>query len=109
MTFKTRFAALTVFLIALFGANSLLAAPGFVQSSYKCPAIPTQVIKVTFPAAQVGTDLNVVVVGWTEITSSVVSVADANNIPPSLSGRAKAMAFPNPSITRRTSRRGPTR
>src|SRR5258706_13405953 len=85
MICKTRFAALIAFLIAaLFGANSLLAAPAFVQSSYKCPPTPTQTIKVTFPAAQTAGNLNVVVVGWNDTSASVVSVVDANNNPYSL-------------------------
>src|SRR5260221_1741285 len=80
MICKTRFAALIAFLIAaLFGTSSLLAAPAFVQSSYKCPSTPTQIIKVTFPAAQAAGDLNIVVVRWKHNSAHIDSVLDSNN------------------------------
>ena len=48
----------------------------YVQGNYATPQTPQTTVNVTFTAAQVAGDLNVVVVGWNDSTASVNSVAD---------------------------------
>ena len=56
-------------------------AVGFAQVAAATPQVPTQVVTVTYPGAQTAGDLNVVVVGWNDTTSTVQSVKDsAGNI-----------------------------
>jgi len=50
----------------------------YVQGNYATPQSPQTTVNVTFSAAQVEGDLNVVVVGWNNSTSSVSSVTDSN-------------------------------
>ncbi len=52
-------------------------AIGFGQVAYATPQTPTQVINLAYPAAQTVGDLNVVVVGWNDATSTVQSVTDS--------------------------------
>jgi len=49
---------------------------GFVQVASATPQSPTQTVPVTYSGTQLGGDLNVVVVGWNDATSSVQSVTD---------------------------------
>ena len=49
---------------------------GFVQVASATPQSPTQSVPVTFPGTQLAGDLNVVVVGWNDTTSTVQSVTD---------------------------------
>jgi hypothetical protein len=49
----------------------------FVQANYAVPQTPQSTVAVTFPAAQSTGNLNVVVVGWADSTTSVTSVADS--------------------------------
>src|SRR4051812_18877154 len=53
------------------------AAPSYVQSTYTVPQAPQATVTVPFTAAQAAGDLNVVIVGWYDTTSSVVSVTDS--------------------------------
>jgi Concanavalin A-like lectin/glucanases superfamily/Domain of unknown function (DUF1929)/IPT/TIG domain/Bacterial Ig domain len=56
-------------------------AIGFAQVAAATPQPPTQVVTVKYPGAQTAHDLNVVVVGWNDATSTVQSVKDsAGNI-----------------------------
>jgi len=50
----------------------------YVQGNYAAPQSSQTTVSVTFPAAQVGGDLNVVVVGWNDSTASVSSVTDSS-------------------------------
>jgi Protein of unknown function (DUF4038)/IPT/TIG domain/Putative collagen-binding domain of a collagenase len=50
----------------------------FVQSSYAVPQTPQSTISVTYTAAQTAGDLNVVIVGWNDDVSRVLSVRDAS-------------------------------
>ena len=50
---------------------------GFGQVAAATPQAPTQVVTVTYPGAQTAHDLNVVVVGWNDTTSTVQSVKDS--------------------------------
>ncbi len=56
----------------------LLAAPtiSYVQGNYSAPQTPEAAVKVTFTAAQVAGDLNVVAVGWNDSTATVSTVTD---------------------------------
>ena len=51
-------------------------AISFAQVAAATPQTPTQVVTVTYPGAQTGGDLNVVVVGWNDTISTVQSVTD---------------------------------
>jgi galactose oxidase-like protein len=51
---------------------------GFVQGNFSTPQSPQTSVSVTFPAAQAVGDLNVVIVGWNDITTSVSSVTDSS-------------------------------
>ena len=52
-------------------------AIGFTQVASATPQSPTATVAVTYPAAQTAGDLNVVVVGWNDNTSTVQSVKDS--------------------------------
>ena len=51
-------------------------AIAYVQGNYATPQTPQTTVSVKFNAAQVGGDLNVVVVGWNDSTATVRAVAD---------------------------------
>ena len=52
-------------------------AIGFAQVAAATPQSPTAMVTVTYPGAQTAGDLNVVVVGWNDTTSTVQSVKDS--------------------------------
>jgi hypothetical protein len=52
-------------------------AVGFGQVAAATPQSPTATVPVTFPGPQTAGDLNIVVVGWNDTTSSVTSVKDS--------------------------------
>ena len=52
-------------------------AIGFSQVASSTPQSPTATVTVAYPAAQTAGDLNVVVVGWNDTTSTVQSVKDS--------------------------------
>jgi hypothetical protein len=52
-------------------------AVSFAQVAAATPQVPTQVVTVKYPGAQTAGDLNVVVVGWNDTTSTVQSVKDS--------------------------------
>jgi hypothetical protein len=58
----------------LAGTSSSIA---YVQGNYATPQSPQRTVNVTFNAAQVRGDLNVVVVGWNDSTATVSAVADS--------------------------------
>ncbi|HEV2397944.1 MAG TPA: IPT/TIG domain-containing protein [Candidatus Sulfotelmatobacter sp.] len=52
-------------------------AISFAQVAAATPQAPTATVSVTYPAAQTAGNLNVVVVGWNDTTSTVQSVKDS--------------------------------
>ncbi len=52
------------------------AAISFVQQNNSVPATPQSSVSVTYTAAQVAGDTNIVAVGWNDSTSSATSVTD---------------------------------
>ena len=52
-------------------------AIGFSQVASSTPQSPTATVTVAYPAAQTAGDLNMVVVGWNDTTSTVQSVKDS--------------------------------
>src|SRR5581483_8450616 len=72
-------ACLMAVLVALLPAASAPAAGTitYVQGSYADPQSPQTSVAVTFTGAQTAGDLNVIVVGWNDSTSSVASVTDS--------------------------------
>ena len=57
--------------------TSTATSISYVQGNYATPQAPQTTVNVTFTAAQVAGDLNVVVVGWNDSTASVSSVTDS--------------------------------
>src|SRR5882762_5071035 len=57
---------------------SLVAAPSitYVQGNFANPQTPQTTVAITFTAAQAAGNLNVVVVGWNDATSTVSTVTD---------------------------------
>jgi hypothetical protein len=51
-------------------------AIAYVQGNYATPQTPQTTVSVTFNAAQIAGDLNVVVVGWNDSTATVSAVVD---------------------------------
>ena len=68
-----------VALLCCLHASTLLAAPtiAYVQGNYATPQTSQSTVNITFTAAQVAGDLNVVVVGWNDSTATVSSVRDS--------------------------------
>jgi len=56
---------------------NVAAAISFAQVAAATPQSPTQVVPVAYPLAQTAGDLNVVVAGWNDTTSTVSSVVDS--------------------------------
>jgi hypothetical protein len=52
-------------------------AIGFGQVASAAPQLPTVSVPIAFPGAQTAGDLNVVVVGWNDVTASVSAVQDS--------------------------------
>jgi len=67
--------------------NASVSTIGFVQVAAATPRTPQSSVSVTYPSAQTAGDLNVVVVGWNDTTSSVKSVTDSH-------GNTYALAAP---------------
>jgi nitrogen fixation protein FixH len=55
------------------------AAISFVQQNYSVPQAPQSIVSVTYAAAQVAGDTNIVAIGWSDSTSSVTSITDSRN------------------------------
>jgi chitodextrinase len=51
--------------------------PTFVQSAFSCPQTPMSSVAITFTKAQNAGDLNVVIVGWGDGTSTVSTITDS--------------------------------
>jgi chitodextrinase len=51
----------------------------YVQGNYAVPQSPQTTVSVTYPGAQTAGNFNIVVVGWSNSTSSVTSVTDSSN------------------------------
>ena len=66
-----------VFAILLLANTTLLASPTFVQVKSATPQTATGSVAVTYALAQKAGNLNVVVVGWNDTTSTVSMVSDS--------------------------------
>src|SRR5579859_3087947 len=60
--------------VTLFAASSIT----YVQSNYSDPQSPQTTVGVKFNSAQTAGNLNVIVVGWNDTTSTVSSVTDSS-------------------------------
>src|SRR5262249_34283824 len=49
----------------------------FIQQAYGTPPTPQSVVSVTYPLAQNAGDLNIIVVGWNDATTTAQSVSDS--------------------------------
>jgi nitrogen fixation protein FixH len=65
--------------VVLLASTFCSAAISFVQGNSAVPQSSQTTVAVAYTAAQVAGDTNVVAVGWSDITSSVVSVTDSKN------------------------------
>ena len=72
------FVALTLLLCPWWGAAQTPAPINFIQGSYSVPQTPQATVTVVYSGAQTAGNLNVVVVGWNDATSTVTSVTDSN-------------------------------
>ena len=74
-------ASLVVAVLVWLPATPAGAAPviTFVQGAYAVPQAPQTSVAVKFTGAQTAGNLNVVVVGWSDSTSSVTSVTDSSH------------------------------
>src|SRR5262245_28417305 len=72
--------------LLLFASTVCPAAISFVQQNYAVPQTPQSSVTVTYTAAQVAGDTNIVAIGWSNSTSSVISVTDTkgNSYAPAL-------------------------
>ncbi len=72
---------LLVTMAVAFGLHPITALAAstisYVQGNYATPQTSQTTVNVTFTAAQVAGDLNVVVVGWNDSTATVSSVRDS--------------------------------
>src|SRR5215467_4271296 len=76
MIFKRTLLAVVAFLLS---SLPLFAAPAFVQLAYKVPTSSASVA-VPFAGAQTAHNLNVIVVGWSDLTASIVNpITDSNH------------------------------
>src|SRR6185503_3466560 len=50
---------------------------GFVQQNYACPQTPESEVAVTYPAAQTAGNLNILAIGWNDVTVSITDVRDS--------------------------------
>src|SRR6266849_2067206 len=65
--------------VLLLAARVCPAAISFVQQNSAVPQTPQSSVSVTYAAAQVAGDTNVVAIGWSDSTSSVTSVTDTKS------------------------------
>ncbi len=70
-------AIVLVFATLLLANATLFAGPTFVQVKSATPQTPSGSVAVTYPKAQTAGNLNVVVVGWNDTTSTVSMVSDS--------------------------------
>ena len=73
---RVLFVGLASFIGIQFHAQPASAAVAFVQVNSATPTSPVTTLAVPFTAAQTAGNLNIVVVGWNDITHSVVSIVD---------------------------------
>src|SRR5216683_2919070 len=69
--------ALLAFLTAGISGGTLAVPIAFVQSNSATPQSPQTMVTVTYTAAQTLGNVNVVIVGWNDSTSTVGSVTDS--------------------------------
>src|SRR3984893_3685195 len=61
----------------LLASSALALSPNFVQSNNAVPQTPQSKVTVSFSGAQSAGDLNVVIVGWGDVSSQLSSVSDS--------------------------------
>ena len=61
----------------LLASSALALTPNFVQGNSAVPQTPQSKVTVSFSGAQSAGDLNVVIVGWGDVSSQVSSVTDS--------------------------------
>ena len=63
--------------LALSQVTGSSQTPAFVQQNYAVPQTAKSTVSVAYPAAQVGGNANIVVVGWNDTFASIASVSDS--------------------------------
>jgi hypothetical protein len=70
-------AILIITSMAVLAVTSFAQQPAFVQIAASAPQSPQTSMAIPFPSAQTSGNLNVIVVGWNDITATVSSVTDS--------------------------------
>ena len=65
-------------LLLLVGSAPAWSAIAFVQTNSATPQSPTTTVTVAYPVAQVAGNLNVIVIGWNDATTHLISVSDSH-------------------------------
>jgi uncharacterized membrane protein len=63
--------------VVTLNVTSATSTISYIQGSYSTPQTPQTTVNVTYTAAQIAGDLNVVVVGWNDSSAAVTSVSDS--------------------------------
>ena len=50
---------------------------GFVQQNYACPQTPQSEVAMTYPATQTAGNLNILAIGWNDVTANITDVTDS--------------------------------
>src|SRR5262245_11244120 len=50
---------------------------GFVQQNYACPQTPQDQVEATYTAAQAAGNLNILAIGWNDVTANIANVTDS--------------------------------
>ena len=74
---RSRFVSAFILLLVSLFAKSAGAAIAFVQRNYAVPQTVQTTVSVPFTSAQTAGNLNVVMVGWNDVTSHVLTVTDS--------------------------------
>lgn len=53
------------------------AQPTFVQQAYTCPQTPQNQVGVAYTAAQTAGNLNILAIGWNDVTANITNVTDS--------------------------------
>jgi hypothetical protein len=57
--------------------SSAVGGLGFVQQAYTCPQSPQIQVAVDYASAQTGGNLNILAIGWNDVTANITSVTDS--------------------------------
>jgi Protein of unknown function (DUF4038)/Putative collagen-binding domain of a collagenase len=73
----SRLTALVCFLLPFLALATKGVSVSYVQGAYATPQVPQSTVSVSYPSAQTAGNVNVVVVGWNDASSTISSVTDS--------------------------------